>query len=374
MLCSGVPFLKPGVPFLTPDEWLTRVNLKEQVSIHVEGVCKSPIEGPGAWCVVFLQDNAACHQTGSSESTTKDRMDLVGASEALLFLPEGSRVHFFTASMVLYNGIFTWIKLWRENGWLTKARTPVKNQDLWKRVDALSETRVVEWSRPVKNKTKRLIGLAKEIAFRKIPGARHAAEKVPRRADGSEKVPLAEFLDRIDAVRLICVYCDGTTTRSPGPGGWGAVILQDAIQTEISGGERDTTKNRMDIKAAIEALAVIPNGASVVVTTDNEYVKNGITYVAEWMENGWKTAENKKVFHKELWIELHNLVSRHDVIWEWVQGHKAHPLNKRAHALANMCVPEDDGGGEEDAEHAEEEEEKPKNGANRDGEKEKAVT
>jgi hypothetical protein len=100
---------------------------------------------------------------------------------------------------------------------MTKTRTAVKNQDLWMRLDALSEARVVEWSRPVKKK--KLIGLSKELAIRQIPGTQRPAEPVPTPPNGTEKVPLADFLDRIDAMRQICVYCDGTTTMSPGPGG-----------------------------------------------------------------------------------------------------------------------------------------------------------
>jgi ribonuclease HI len=126
----------------------------------------------------------------------------------------------------------------------------------------------------------------------------------------------------------------------------------------------------MDIKAAIEALAVLPDGANVVVTTDSEYVKNGITYVRGWMKNGWKTATKRNVVNQELLIELHNLNSRHNVIWEWIQSHMAHPLNKRAHTLANWCVPKGDGGGA-DAGDAEGEDEGPDKRAKRHKKKKK---
>jgi ribonuclease HI len=99
--------LSADMPFLPPDEWLTRAKLNQQVSIYLEGVCKSPIKGPGAWCALFRQNNLTCYKTGSSESATENRMEMIGASEGLSFLPERSQVRVFTTSKFLHDGIVT---------------------------------------------------------------------------------------------------------------------------------------------------------------------------------------------------------------------------------------------------------------------------
>ena len=135
-------------------------------------------------------------------------------------------------------------------------------------------------------------------------------------------------------------FTDGACSGNPGPGGWG-VLLQakknDAIlkERELSGGEPETTNNRMELLAAINALETLERASRVTVITDSAYVKNGVTgWIFGWKRNGWKTSNKKPVKNVDLWQRLDEAQIRHDVTWEWVKGHAGHPENERADELA----------------------------------------
>ncbi|MDF1854522.1 ribonuclease HI [Pseudooceanicola sp.] len=135
-------------------------------------------------------------------------------------------------------------------------------------------------------------------------------------------------------------YTDGACSGNPGPGGWG-VLMQakdgDRVlkERELSGGEPDTTNNRMELMAAISALEALGRGTAITIITDSQYVKNGVTsWIHGWKKNGWKTAAKKPVKNAELWQRLDAAQARHEVTWAWVKGHAGHPENERADELA----------------------------------------
>ncbi|MEL6242507.1 MAG: ribonuclease HI [Pseudomonadota bacterium] len=135
-------------------------------------------------------------------------------------------------------------------------------------------------------------------------------------------------------------YTDGACSGNPGPGGWG-VLLQARDgkvvkkERELSGGEAETTNNRMELLAAINALETLERSSRITVVTDSAYVKNGVTgWIHGWKRNGWKTAAKKPVKNVELWQRLDVAQARHKVTWEWVKGHAGHPENERADELA----------------------------------------
>ena len=135
-------------------------------------------------------------------------------------------------------------------------------------------------------------------------------------------------------------YTDGACSGNPGPGGWGALLIAkdgDTVVKErpLSGGEADTTNNRMELLAAISALETLTTPSKLTIVTDSSYVKDGITkWIHGWKKKGWKTASNKPVKNEDLWKRLDEATVRHDVTWEWVKGHAGHPENERADELA----------------------------------------
>ena len=133
----------------------------------------------------------------------------------------------------------------------------------------------------------------------------------------------------------VVIYTDGACSGNPGPGGWGALLTFGEHEKELCGGEAETTNNRMELQAAIEALEALTRSCEVDLWTDSQYVKGGITgWIHGWKKNGWKTANKKPVKNAELWQALDNALKRHKVEWHWVKGHAGHEGNERADELA----------------------------------------
>ena len=134
---------------------------------------------------------------------------------------------------------------------------------------------------------------------------------------------------------MIEIFTDGACSGNPGPGGWGVLILNGEDETELYGGEPETTNNRMEMMAVIKALEATDPKTPVRLVTDSQYVKNGINeWIKGWKRNGWKTAAKKPVKNKDLWTEIDALVEGRDIEWRWVKGHSGHPENERADELA----------------------------------------
>ena len=135
------------------------------------------------------------------------------------------------------------------------------------------------------------------------------------------------------------IFTDGACSGNPGPGGWGAILRHGKTEKELSGGEVETTNNRMEMTAVIEALRVLKSPCIVELYTDSKYVIQGITeWLPSWKARGWKTASKEPVKNADLWVRLDELASKHDLSWHWVRGHDGHPENERADALANRGV------------------------------------
>jgi len=135
------------------------------------------------------------------------------------------------------------------------------------------------------------------------------------------------------------IFTDGACSGNPGPGGWGALLRSGDHEKEMSGGEAETTNNRMELMAAIASLEGLKAASRVDLHTDSTYVKDGITkWIFNWERNGWKTAAKKPVKNVDLWKRLQAALTRHDVTWHWVKGHAGHPENERADELARMGI------------------------------------
>jgi ribonuclease HI len=135
------------------------------------------------------------------------------------------------------------------------------------------------------------------------------------------------------------IFTDGACKGNPGPGGWGALLRCKGVEKTISGGARRTTNNKMELLAAIQALELLKKPCTVKITTDSQYVMYGITeWIHKWKKNGWKTVNKKPVKNVDLWQRLDNLLSQHEVEWEWVRGHVGHPENELADRLARKAI------------------------------------
>ncbi len=137
----------------------------------------------------------------------------------------------------------------------------------------------------------------------------------------------------------VIIYTDGACRGNPGPGGWGVMLSYKGNTKELYGGEKDTTNNRMELMAAIQALETLTRPCAVQLNSDSSYVLKGITeWMPNWKKRGWKTANNKPVKNEDLWRRLDAAIVRHEIAWKWVKGHSGDAGNERADTLANLGI------------------------------------
>ena len=137
----------------------------------------------------------------------------------------------------------------------------------------------------------------------------------------------------------VTIYTDGACRGNPGPGGWGAVLRYGRHEKILSGAETNTTNNRMELTAAIQALAAIHEHCRIELHTDSQYLQKGITeWITAWKKRHWKKADNKPVKNADLWEALDHETNRHEVTWHWVKGHSGHPENELADRIANQAI------------------------------------
>ncbi len=141
---------------------------------------------------------------------------------------------------------------------------------------------------------------------------------------------------------MITIYTDGSCLTNPGNGGWAAIINEHNIIKRISGSEKNTTNNRMELLAPINALKGIKPGIEIKIYTDSQYVKNGITeWINTWLSNNWKNSKKEEVKNKDLWIELYNLNKNLNIQWNWVKAHDGNPMNEEVDLLAKKAANSD---------------------------------
>ena len=140
-------------------------------------------------------------------------------------------------------------------------------------------------------------------------------------------------------MKTVNIYTDGACRGNPGLGGWGVLIEYENISNEYFGGAKETTNNQMELKAAIEGLKILKEPCEVNLTTDSKYVMDGITsWIENWKKNNWKNSAKKDVKNKDLWMELDELVSKHNIKWNWVKAHAGDPLNEEVDLLAKKAA------------------------------------
>jgi ribonuclease HI len=132
------------------------------------------------------------------------------------------------------------------------------------------------------------------------------------------------------------IFCDGACSGNPGPGGWGAILRYKGVEKEISGGERQTTNNRMELLGCMKALELLKEPCDITIHTDSQYLAKAFNdgWLAKWQKNGWRTSQKEPVKNREFWEPLSELVKKHAVTWVWIKGHAGHPENERCDELA----------------------------------------
>src|SRR3990167_3296124 len=142
-------------------------------------------------------------------------------------------------------------------------------------------------------------------------------------------------------MKKIELFTDGACRGNPGPGGWGVLMRYNHHEKKLHGGEKNTTNNRMELTAAIQGLSALKEKCVVEITTDSNYVRDGVTkWIHDWKKRNWKTADKKPVKNQDLWEQLHVLTLQHDITWHWVKGHSGHIENEAADQLANKAIDE----------------------------------
>ena len=140
-------------------------------------------------------------------------------------------------------------------------------------------------------------------------------------------------------MKRVTIYTDGACHGNPGPGGWGAILVAGDRRREISGYEPDTTNNRMEMRAALEALTRLRERCEVDLYTDSQYLRTGMReWLAKWKRNNWRTSDRKAVKNEDLWRQLDEAAQAHEIRWHWVRGHDGHPENERCDELANEAI------------------------------------
>ena len=142
-------------------------------------------------------------------------------------------------------------------------------------------------------------------------------------------------------INTVYLYCDGACRGNPGPGGWGVLLRYNDKERQLYGGEKNTTNNRMELTAAIQGLRALTRSCEVIVTTDSQYLRRGVTeWMSAWKKRGWKTSNKKPVKNVDLWQKLDREVQRHHITWHWVKGHSGHAENEIADRLAKRGIDE----------------------------------
>jgi ribonuclease HI len=146
-------------------------------------------------------------------------------------------------------------------------------------------------------------------------------------------------INKIAIDRTVIIYTDGACSGNPGIGGWGALMIWGNHSRKIYGGSADTTNNKMELTAVIEALSTLKRSCQINLYTDSQYVKNGITdWIRKWEKNGWKNSKKENVANRELWQKLSDLVKQHRIEWFWVRGHSDNEMNSIADELAKAGI------------------------------------
>jgi ribonuclease HI len=291
-----------------------------RVVVYTDGGCR-PNPGPGGWgAVLMLPAGGVQELSGGETDSTNNRMELTAALRALEFLPAGAEVEVVTDSTYLEQGITRWLAGWRRRGWVTAAREPVKNRDLWMALDAAARRHRVSWRWTRGHFGEPGNERAHELAASAIPVPRPAAAPVSAG-------------DRIEA--FLAVAWSAKRQR----GAWGAVLRFREHEKELAGRVSVGSANAAHVASAVFALEAIQSPRPVVVSTVSDYLRDGATrWLPGWQRRGWRTRAGEPVASRDWWQRLERQLARLPVEWRTADGAAPPPEIERARQLARATL------------------------------------
>ena len=281
------------------------------VEVYTDGGC-NPNPGPGGWGAIIRFEDHEWVLSGNDPGTTNNRMELQAATAALAVLKETTgrcHVELYTDSEYLRRGITEWIAGWERNGWRTADKQPVKNQDLWRRLQEMTQAHDVRWHWLKGHKGHPLNERADQLA--------DEARRGLRRGPGAPTAHQPRGDDRPAVEMCVKASCRG----AQGPGGWAAVLRMGERVKTISGGEPETTANAMLVRAAAEGLRALTRPCRVFLYSDADYLIRGATrWIKGWQARDWRTRDGKPVANRAEWEALLEAAKPHQVTWLSARG------------------------------------------------------
>ncbi len=271
----------------------------ERVTIYSDGGA-DPNPGIGGWAAILRLGDHERVLSGSHPQTTNNRMELQAAIAALEALTRPCQVDFYTDSQYVRQGISQWIEDWARRGWRSQSGQKIANVDLWQRLWELSQQHEIEWHW--------------------VRG--HSGNRYNERVDELARAARLAITPTVEldaaAPRL---YVRASVSGNPGPGGWGVVVEEGGDTRQFSGSEPETTNNRMELRAAIEALGLVAPAQPVQLFTTSDYVYQGATsWIDGWRKRGWQKQGGQPVANADLWQELDRLLQGRTGAVHWVNA------------------------------------------------------
>ncbi len=277
-----------------------------------------PNPGIGGWAAILTYGEREKVLTGNDPDATNNRMELTAAINALQALNRPSEVEMIVDSEYVRRGVTEWVAGWAEKGWKHKGGQPVPNADLWQTLWALSKEHTIEWhwvrGHSGDPQNERVDRLARQARLEITPGAEISAES-PR------------------------IYLRSSVKGNPGPGGWGVVIEEGDDTRQLSGSTPQTTNNRMELEAAINALTLVPVGSHAQLFTTSDYVFQGATrWIHGWRRRNWQKKDGKPVANADLWQELDRLSAEYKIAWINAKGQSHQGLDEAGKLAADAVA------------------------------------
>jgi ribonuclease HI len=296
------------------------------IRVYTDGGCR-PNPGPGGWGAVLHLAEGTHELAGGEADSTNNRMELTAALRALEALPAGSEVELITDSTYLQQGITRWLAGWRRRGWVTAARQPVANRDLWMALDAAAQRHRVRWRWARGHAGEAGNERAHELAAAAIPAASAARRSTPNAAAATPDVDEVE------------VFLGVAWSASRGEAAWGAVLRHRNGEKELAGRLELPSANAAHVAGAAFALEAMRRSVPVRVVTASDYLRDGATrWLSTWRERGWRTREGEPVASREWWERLARQLARLEVRWEVADKAATPPELAHARRLARAAL------------------------------------